>query len=479
MRTLTREVIFSTLCDSLIGGVILTAFALHLGASYALIGTLAAVRLWTQLLQGPAVLLVTRLRARKLIAVAGSLASSVAPVILAFLAFSKDSPAAQNGVVAAIALYAGAGAFTACAWTAWARDLVPGDVRGRFFGRRSTFSIAASLAAGLAAAAALDLAPEGFRWRATVFAGLFAFAFVSQVASATVLSRAPEPSMPPSPPKVERLVSLLRKPVADVKFRRLIAFVASWQFAVNLAQPFVSVFLLRQLGFGMTFVMALSLVAQLARLLTISRWGAIADRFNDKSVLNLAAPLYIGCIAGVIGASQFSSREVAAAYLIVLAVLAGCASAGVTLASGNIVMHMSPRGEAEAYIAANALIGAAAGGIAPILGGLAADEFAKREIRLLLDWHGPYFHGEVMSLSLRAWDFYFFFSALFGLYALHRLAMVREEGELHRGELARQIIDQVLHGHRPMPSTVGVEGLSEVPSDVLEPAKAQLNRSGP
>jgi hypothetical protein len=46
-------------------GVILTAFAMHLGASNTTIGLLAAITFWMQLLQAPGVLLVEKLRTRK------------------------------------------------------------------------------------------------------------------------------------------------------------------------------------------------------------------------------------------------------------------------------------------------------------------------------------------------------------------------------------------------------------------------------
>lgn len=466
MRVLTTEVIFSTLADSVAGGVILTAFALHLGASNALIGTLAAITFWDQLLQGPGVVLVARLKRRKLIAVVGSLVSALAPAMLAALAFAHASSASRTGVVLAVALYGGAGAFAGCAWNAWVRDLVPGKISGRFFGRRSALSTAVALAGGLAAAWFLDLAPEGSAGRGWVFLALFATGLLAELASATVLSRAPEPAMPPSDGR-ERLLPLLKKPLMDENFRKLIAFLASWQFAVNLAQPFFTVFFLRQLGFGMTFVMALSLISQFANLLTLRKWGDLADRFSNKSVLNLAAPAFIACIAAMIVASQFPDKLTAGIYLVGLHLVMGAASAGVALASGNIVMRLSPRGGAEPYMAANALITSAAAGLAPIVGGLCADFFAAREFRLLLEWSGPRFHGDVVHLSIRAWDLYFLNSALVGLYALHRLSLVREKGEVERQEMMHEMFERLRHGRRRFMPVAGLKSLSELPANLF------------
>src|ERR671912_298478 len=86
----------------------------------------------------------------------------------------------------------------------------------------------------------------------------------------------------------------------------------------------------------------------------------------------------------------------------------------------------------KSFIATNALVIAIAAGLAPLLGGFCQDFFAARGLSLALEWSGPRFKGEVMHLSVQSWDFYFLLSALIGLYALHRLALVRDEGALVR-----------------------------------------------
>jgi MFS family permease len=450
LRVLTVEVAFSASCDAVMTGVILTAFALHNGASETQIGILAAVAFWAQLLQGPGVLLVDRLRRRKAIAVVGSLVSSIAPASLAALAFAAaGGPGAPVALIAAVALYCCAGAFAGCAWNAWTRDLVPDDVRGRFFARRSRLATVASVGMGLLAASALDLAPEGSPARPLAFAALFALAFVAQWFSAATLSRAVEPMMPdPGPPR--RLRAMLAQPLRDPDFRSLIRFTASWQFAVNLAQPFFTVFILKQLGFSVTMMMALTIISQLANIWSLKRWGVLADRYGFKSILNVAAPAFLLCVAGMIGASQFAYEWLTFGYLVVLHIFLGMATAGVALGSGSIAQALSPKGEAAAYLSANGVISSVIGGIAPILGGLGAHFFAVREFGIVLEWTGPRVQGEIAGLRLSGWDFYFAISALCGLYALHRLAMVKEEGEVERRELMTAILERARsHFGRP------------------------------
>ena len=94
----------------------------------------------------------------------------------------------------------------------------------------------------------------------------------------------PEPMMPPAAGPA-RLLELLRKPLRDANFRRLRCFVVSWQFAINLATPFFTVFIVRQLGFDVSFVLVLSVISQSANILALRSWGALSDRFANKSVL--------------------------------------------------------------------------------------------------------------------------------------------------------------------------------------------------
>ncbi len=132
------------------------------------------------------------------------------------------------------------------------------------------------------------MAPGSFD-RDLVFAGMFAAGCITGLISARVVAGMPEPLMPPAPGRVD-LGALLRRPLRDGNFRRLLVFVASWQFAVNVATPFFTVFIVRQLHFNISFVMVLSVASQIANILALRLWGTLSDRFANKSVLAVCAP---------------------------------------------------------------------------------------------------------------------------------------------------------------------------------------------
>lgn len=434
-------------------GIVLAAFALYLGASNSVIGLLAALPFLTQLVQAPAVPLIEKLRRRRVIAVTGAFLARLALPVLAFIALVPDSAWALPGLVILQLALGGLGAVSSCAWNSWIRDLIPEDRLGRFTARRTTLATGVTLATTVIAGVALDRVPRDDR--GLVFAVFYASAFVIGLVSVYALARTPEPPMPPPAPGAN-LMRLLRAPLRDENFRRLILFLAAWQFAVNFASPFFTVYFVSQLRYTVSFVITLSVISQVANILVLGSWGRLSDRFANKSVLAVAAPAYILCIAATALTSQFDDRTQAGAYLVALHVVMGMAAAGVGLATVNIALKLAPRGGATAYIAANTLISSLAAGIAPILGGLFADFFARRELSLLLRWSQPGEDLDVIDWAFNNWDFYFLIAALLGLYALHRLSFVREEGEIEHAEMVSQML---LEARRVVTNLSPVAGL--------------------
>jgi Na+/melibiose symporter-like transporter len=227
---------------------------------------------------------------------------------MAMLALSRGRAGRPWSLLVALQVfYCGIATFGGCAWNAWVRDLAPEQRLGQIFARRTINATVVALIASLAAAFALDRAPEGSTWRPIAFAGLYVFGFVMGLFSCRELALTPEPKMP-APTETIRLLPLLRAPLQDQNFRRLIMFLASWQFAVNLATPFFTVFFVKQLGLNITFVVILGVVSQATNVLALRSWGLLSDRFANKSVLGVAAPLFILCIAAMVGASQITSK---------------------------------------------------------------------------------------------------------------------------------------------------------------------------
>ncbi len=454
IRDLLWDAAFATVVGALASGVVLITFALHLGASNAEIGVLAAIPLLTQMLQVPAVWLVEHWQARRRISVLALFTARLALPIYALVPYIGDRDTAVAVLTAAALLHYGMNAVGGCSWNSWIRDLIPPRRLGEFFGRRGAYATAASAGGVIVAGLALEAAGGSQALGDLVFSALFAGAFVSSLISTYKLAQVPEPFMDGGGSRTP-LSALLRRPLRDRNFRNMLRFMASWQFAVNLATPFFTVYFVRELGFSLGFVMLLTFVSQLANLAVVRGWGRLSDRFANKSVLSVAVPLFLLCIAGMVFADEFGTQVARAAYLLLLHAVMGCAAAGVGLASGNIAIKLSPEREATSYMATNALISAIAAGIAPIIGGWAADFFAQRSLSFMLQWQAPGV-TQVAGLAVAHWEFFFVLAALLGLYTLHRLSLISEAGEVERSEVVQHMW---LSARRAMRGASPVAGL--------------------
>lgn len=138
-----------------------------------------------------------------------------------------------------------------------------------------------------------------------------------------------------------------------------------------------------------------------------------------------------------------------------------------TLASGNIGLKTAPKGQATPYLAGLSIVNSLAAGFAPILGGKLVDFFSSRELSMSLQWSGPSEKWIIPTLNLRQWDFLFFMAFFLGLYSLHRLAVVKEEGEVKEKIVIRELIREIVRPMRVLSSIAGLRQLIQFPFSTL------------
>jgi MFS family permease len=240
-------------------------------------------------------------------------------------------------------------------------------------------------------------------------------------------------------------------------------FLGSWNFAVNLAAPFFTVYLLNLLGLDITLVIFLAVLSQAVSVLSYRMWGSVSDRYNNKSVLRVAGPLFMLCILGWTFTTLPEKHLLTIPLLIVLHVLMGISTAGVTLASANIGIKLAPYGGATAYLASINIINSLAAGIAPIVGGIFVDYFAASEFSIILNFRSPGTQFSLLTFDLQYWDFFFLFAFIIGIYSLHRLALVKEAGEVEEQVVVRDLIAQVSRDMRNLSTAGGIRYMLRFP----------------
>jgi RHS repeat-associated protein len=467
LQYIIRDGITSQAMGVLTGGAFLIAFAVKLGASNLVIGLLAAIGPLSQLLQLPSIFLVEKIRNRRLITVVAAGLSRVCWLIIALSPFIFPSKIAMAVLLILLIAVSAFGAIAGCSWNSWMRDIIPENIMGSFFSKRMRIAVGVGIVLSILAAVYLDFWKKQFADQELVgYSILFFVGFVAGMIGLFFLARTPEIRMPQVQER-PKILKLLSQPFRDENFRKLIAFMCSWNFAVNLAGPFFMVYMLKRLGLSMSFIIGLSIVSQVFNFLFLKIWGKYTDRFSNKSVLAISGPLFILSILAWTFTTMPEKYILTIPLLIIIHIVMGLSSAGVSLASGNISLKLAPRGQATSYLATNTITNSIAAGIAPILGGKFADFFAGRELAWTLKYTSPTGEFALPTLNLQQWDFFFAFAFIIGLYALHRLAMVKEVGEVEEKIVAQELFTEVRTQVRTLSSVEGVKQMISFPITVV------------
>jgi MFS family permease len=261
----------------------------------------------------------------------------------------------------------------------------------------------------------------------------------------------------------QSLFQLVAMPLRDSNFRRVLSFMLLWSLAVNMAAPFFIVYMLERIGLSIFMVTVLTVTSQLTNIVFLGIWGRLADRFSNKSVLASSGLLYLLAIMAWCFTTMPERYVLTMPLLFMIQIVSGMAVAGVSISSGNVALKLSPAGNAHGYMTVFGLAAAITGGIAPLLGGLLADFFALRQFTLSLNWSSPGSAVSVSALNLKALDFVFLLAFGVGLYALHRLGSVKEEGTVTEREVMDELLNEIASPIRTFSSVAGLRRIASRP----------------
>jgi len=447
LKYILRDGVTSQIMITLTSGTFLTAFALNLGASNLLIGIMASIPAIANLIQIPAVYIVEKYRDRRKISILSSAFSRSFILLIALL------PCLVNynlGIILFILFLIFQSIFSSiggCSWNSWMRDLIPLETLGSFFSKRMRLATISTIPIALISGFFIDywgtLYPDLSIFGYSI---IFFFGYLSGIIGVYYISKIPEPGMLL---KAEsNILRLFSQPMRDTNYRNLIKFLGSWNFAVNLAAPFFTVYMLKRLDLNITIIILLMVLGQLMTFIFLHFWGRISDKFSNKSVLQFCGPLFILSILGWTFTTLPEKYFLTIPLLILVHATMGISAAGVSLASGNITLKLAPEGNSTTYLAFSSIINSITAGIAPIVGGLFADFFEKRELALNLEWASPENIIFFETFNLKSWDFFFFLAFLIGLYSLHTLAIVKEGKETEKKIIFNELFLEARHGVR-------------------------------
>jgi MFS family permease len=246
------------------------------------------------------------------------------------------------------------------AWGSMMADLVPGHMRGRFFGLRNRITAFVSMAFSYAAGGILQLLTGNTTLAFTI---IFIGAMASRLVSLYFLSRMYEPVSPANEGQGHESMTKIARGLFSTNIGRFMVFCALMNFTTNAAGPFFSPYMLADLQFSYIIYTVLNSAAGLATVGFMTWWGKRIDRAGSMRILKITS-LFVPFvpIGWVLSPSLW--------WLIMMQIFSGFAWAGFQLSSGVFVFDATPAQDRTRYIALyNALIflgvsmGALVGGV--------------------------------------------------------------------------------------------------------------------
>lgn len=445
----------------LTSGAFLTAFAVKLGASNFVIGAIAAIGPLCQVLQIPSIFIVDKLKYRKLIVEICAFASRILWVPLALLPWFIPPAAAIIVMLVIIFLMNILGALAGCSWNSWMRNFVPEEVYGTLFPKRLAYAVGAGAAVSLLAGIAVEKVHFSSTMPTAPYSMCFFMGTIFGLIGIICIAKIPEPHRENATVQNKGFLESIISPIRDVRYRKLIYFMGVWNFAINMAAPFFVVYMMKYLDIDIFTIILLSVVNQFANFLFYGIWGRLSDKFSNKSCLAVSGFLFVICIAMWTTAEK---HLLIIPLLLVIHILAGISTAGVTLCSNNIMLKLAPKQEATSYLAACSMIVGLSTAVAPIVGALAETFFKAYNFTLSVSCTHLNNTFQLNLLDYWGLDFVFLVACVIGIYAIGTLSKVREPGEKLARDVYSELMVEISQGLRTMSTVVGLKFLFKAPN---------------
>lgn len=419
------------------GGVFITGFALYLGAKDIEIGLLGTIPILAGIAQPLASYWAEKSRlTRKFftnIFYILCILFWIPIIILPF--FSKNPGYSLFLFFSFFTLSNIAITMTNPPYVSWLGDIVPEEIRGRYFARRNMWAGLVGMSISLIMGRIVDIIPKKIG-----FPLVFSLGVAFAIAEIIIIFLQPEPYREPR--SEVSLWDELTKPFKDKDFKLYTFFIALWNFSVIMPGQFFSVFNLQYLKLSYTTIVLVGASSGIAGLLAQPLFGYLADRYANKNILLLTSLL-----ASFIPFFYIFMNPRFPLFSLILLygvnIVAGAIWAGITLTQFNLLLFLSPAEQRMSYVGTHSAFISLTGAFSPFIGGLIADA--------LKDFHLPAFGLELTNIKIL-----FIISTTLRLLSLPLLRLVREESETESPlELVREIVPR-----RPLETIRALRSLS-------------------
>ncbi|ACK43035.1 MFS transporter [Dictyoglomus turgidum] len=343
-------------------GAPIAGFAKELGFGDLLYGVMLAMPVLGGAIQLFASYVLEKTRKRKLLFFLGGFIQRLPWLLVVILPFFvHDKNVLFSSIVFLLSITAIGSAFINVSFMSWMGDLVPIEIRGRFFSHRSMLATFVSLISGLLIGAFLDRFSDLYG-----FAVVFIFAVILGIFDILCFIWVYDPPMRGNDFSNVNFAKLFKESITHPKFSHFLLFAVLWNFALNISAPYFNLYMIKYLKMSyFDIALYVQIISNVTTILSVRILGRLIDRFGNKPVLQISTFIvsflpYIWC---------FTTPNNWLLFVILVQIFAGVFWPGIDLSFNNLALGLSPNENRSFYIAVLNLFVGIINAISFILGG--------------------------------------------------------------------------------------------------------------
>jgi len=401
--------IFSQSMGVLISGTFIVPLLLLLGADSFYVGLLSTIISLASLSQLLSLNIMNLINGRKKVSVIFSFLARISLLILSICLLIK---LINNAIylMMFLALFYFLTNTSSGAFNYWMLELVPQNIRGRYFASRTRIALLLGSIIGLIAVFYLDTIGNTI----STYSQIMFIAAVLGLIGIYFLARIPEPKFNGSEPFSLRAISEFLKSENLKKHFQAISFL---YLAINLSTPFFVYYMLTMLNLSISWVFIITITGQIFTILILPKWGWLIDKYGVKAVLRFSAYILILTLL-LWPFTTLPNRHIfSIPLLFIIYMIMGATMGGLNLSSNLIAYYLARDKKASYGLSLNNIFISIGSIVGSFLGALLSIPTSYMELSMTFNLYLSE-KVTIFIIDLKGLDFVFVISALLGFSSL-------------------------------------------------------------